>query len=237
MEQELIYAIGDIHGRLDLLNRLLGKIEMHADGRPHRLIFLGDYVDRGPFSKQVIDLLMGLQKQDLEFEPVFLKGNHEQAVLQMMDQDFYWTSLHDWMKKYGGDATLSSYGIYAGNGKKNVSRICKQFKEAVGEDQYNFLKNLPLSFETDHYFLCHAGVDFDRPLDRQTGDDLMWIRKSFTDSAQKAAKIIVHGHTITPHHKPEILPNRIGIDTGAYRSGRLTACALHGSDNPEFIMT
>jgi len=241
----LIYAIGDVHGELSILDDLLSRIEKDANGEPYQLVYLGDYIDRGPNSKGVIDRLIEQKKADWEYPPVFLDGNHDQAMRMMLHPRDIITIVDMWFRN-GAPATFESYGIksYPPVPGENESipediyiPLGKAFADAVGPEHARFLSELKVSFETDKYFFCHAGVDFDRPLDLQSNYDLRNIRTRFLASDQKAAKIIVHGHAITEKFKPEIHPNRIAVDTGAYWSGKLTACVLKGNEPPRFVET
>lgn len=232
-----IYAIGDIHGRLDLMDELLEEIARDANGTPYQLVFLGDYVDRGKQSSGVIDRLMALQADPAwgENKPVALKGNHEQVMLDMIAEDFYWIDVKTWMK-YGAPANIRSYGIRVPRDEAKYPDMLKQFQEAVASRGHvAYLQSLPLSYASDTHFFCHAGVDYDVPLDQQNEESLLWVRDHFLKSAKKAEKVVVHGHTISS--LPVVQENRIGIDTGAYESGLLTAVVLEGSDPPRFVTT
>lgn len=225
-EDMRLYAVGDIHGRNDLLEQLLTDVA--ADGRLHPdkrkvLIFLGDYVDRGLQSCQVIERLSTL---DLDgFETVFLKGNHELAMMQFLgDAQFGRT----W-KYYGGLETLHSYGINELTLSDNpddfeAARI--RFNEVLPASHRFFLERLHLSVEYGDYFFVHAGVRPGLSLARQIEDDLLWIRDDFLNSRSSFGKVIVHGHT--PQEGAVFRSNRIGIDTGAYVTGVLTCLVLDG---------
>ncbi len=232
-----IYAVGDVHGRLDLLDELLKKIEEDAGTRSYQLVFLGDYVDRGPQSKQVIDRLIEVQKRDWKYPPVFLKGNHEFAVENIVTKRFHAADFEAWKMKWGGVATLKSYGLSVSLEAEDNLSLCREFKKAVGVEHRRFLRNLQYTFQTASHFFCHAGIDFDRPLNDQREHDLIWTRKPFLQSEKRAKKIIVHGHSITDDYKPQVKPNRIAVDTGAFASGSLTACVLKGREKPRFIST
>ena len=229
-----IYAIGDIHGRDDLLGDLLARIEEDAQNTPasrNILVFLGDYVDRGLHSKQVLDRLTG--EGPAGFERVFLKGNHEQAMLQFLcDAAFGKT----W-KYYGGLETLHSYGITEltlSDDPADFERARARFEEVLPPAHRRFLETLQPSAEFGGYFFAHAGVRPGVPLHRQIEEDLLWIREDFLDSSSRYGKVIVHGHT--PREEVVVRSNRIGIDTGAYMTGILTALVLEG-EGRRFLQT
>jgi len=222
-----LYAIGDIHGRDDLLAQLLDLIAADAKGCAAKrkiLIFLGDYVDRGLQSREVLDRLTG----DLipGFERVFLKGNHEQALLQFLGDAAFGRT---W-KYYGGLETLHSYGIKEltlSDDPKDFERARERFDEVLPKSHRRFLEMLPLSVEFGDYFFTHAGVRPGIALHRQIEEDLLWIRDDFLESGSSFGKMIVHGHT--PKEEVVFRSNRIGVDTGAYMTGVLTALVLEGS--------
>jgi serine/threonine protein phosphatase 1 len=219
-----LYAIGDIHGRLDLLEQLLEKITADCaslEQAEARLVFLGDYIDRGVYSRQVIDILLHL-KATLRPAPVFLMGNHEQVmrtILLESDQ----VLLQDWMR-FGGRETLLSYGIPPIG---DPAAIIKLLQQKVPPAHLDFLTGLQVSAVLGDYFFCHAGVRPGVALDAQSEQDLVWIRHDFLTSQKPHGKMIVHGHTIAP--QVEFRPNRVNVDTGAYATGCLTALALEGS--------
>lgn len=229
-----VYAIGDIHGRADLLDRLHEKVSEDArasDAQRHVIVYLGDYVDRGLDSKGVIDRLLGDPLPG--FERVFLKGNHEDAFLKFFVEPEFG---RDW-KYYGGLETLMSYGVDALPLKDEPEafvaardELAKNFPSA----HLDFLGSLNLWHEEGDYYFAHAGVRPGRSLAEQTNEDLMWIRDEFLTSDVDFGKIIVHGHT--PHEAPVERANRIGIDTGGYITGVLTCVVLDGSER-RFIQT
>lgn len=198
-----LIAIGDIHGRLSKLTGLIDKISPSQDDR---IVFLGDYIDRGPLSYQVIEYIINF-RTDFP-NTVTLRGNHEDFVISLFmgNQSAYERNI--WLKMNGGDMTLSSY--------RKAGQLLK-----VHQD---FYMSLPLFYETDKYFICHAGVKPGMPLSKQNMSDLLEIREPFLSSRENYGKIIVHGHSIVDN--PEILSNRINIDTGAGRHGPLTAIEL-----------
>ncbi len=217
---ERIYAIGDIHGRLDLLQHLVHLIERDLGNftRPSvRLIFLGDFIDRGPHSQTLVDLLMRL---DVNPRVTILKGNHEAALVDAYrgDQD----ALAGWLE-HGGFATLASYGVdvgvFAADDLRTVYRcLCK----TIPEPTIRWLDGLPLTEVSNGHLFVHAGIRPGVDLSEQAPDDLLWIRGDFTRSDADHGMIVVHGHTVyeTGVH---IAPNRIGVDTGAWRTGILSA--------------
>ncbi len=226
---KIVYAVGDIHGRLDLLERAIASIRVHAaklsSTEDRQIVFLGDYIDRGPDSAQTIEYLLNHRFAD--FAPTFLRGNHEQAML-----DFFDAALPDpaWLN-YGGVAALASYGIAAG---RSVDTIRDEMRERVPSTHINFLRRTEMSKSIGDYLFVHAGIRPSVELDRQNPHDFMWIREPFLSENKQFDFRVVHGHTITEY--PDIRPNRIGIDTGAYASGVLTTLALWG-DKLDFIQT
>ena len=225
---ERIYAIGDIHGRLDLLERAIAAIQrdVKENGPAALTVTLGDYIDRGPQSCGVLERLI---ESPFPTSYVALKGNHEtllEAFLADPATGPYW-------RQQGGLETLQSYGIHVG-GLMGVgfATARDQLRAALPAAHVQFLSSLKTSFTRGRYFFCHAGVRPGVPLERQRDEDLLWIRNEFLGSSMDFGKIIVHGHTPVP--EPEVLPNRIGIDTGAFATGRLTCVAL--SDGaPRFL--
>lgn len=221
-----IYAVGDVHGRADLLQLLLERIEIDLTRRPiaHPMqVFLGDYIDRGPHSRQVIDLLIAHRRR---YRSLFLKGNHELCALRVLVDP---PLVSEW-KHMGGMSTLLSYGVKpSGRFDQDVALA---FRQAMPESHRRFLESLPVSFTCGDFFFAHAGVRPGIPLRRQFQQDLLWIREDFLLCEEDFGKVIVHGHT--PATQPDIRPNRINIDTGAYATGRLTCLVLEG-DQMNFL--
>lgn len=229
-----VYAIGDIHGRLDLLHRLHGEILEDAAVGPqdrHVVIYVGDYVDRGPDSFGVIDLLANGPLEG--FEHHCLKGNHEDFLLRFLkggnDGDA-------WMMN-GGLETLNSYGVtpkgaFFDPGELEILR--RALEAAVLETHLDFLSHLERYHMEGDYLFVHAGIRPGVALADQNEHDLIWIRDGFLDYEGDFGHIVVHGHST--RSKPEILGNRIGIDTGACHSGRLTALVLE-ADTRRFLQT
>ncbi len=223
-----VYAIGDVHGRAELLEDLLSQIAVHADSQTadrRLIIFLGDYVDRGWQSKEVLERLSTLSMPG--FEAVFLKGNHEEAMLSFVEDAQF---LESW-RQYGGLETLHAYGLKDLNFRADadyLSGVHKDFVEALPQEHLSFLKGLPSSYELGGYLFVHAGVRPGVPLDQQEEHDLRWIRDEFLNSPLNFGKRVVHGHC--PEEDPQMRPNRIGVDTGAYITGVLTAVVLNGTE-------
>ena len=231
---ELVYAIGDIHGRSDLLSRILALIEQDAashDASQKTLIFMGDYVDRGPESRGVIEtLLHGLPKH---FKGRFLKGNHEQLLLDVLRDP---QRVEHW-RRNGGDATMRSYGVdvhLLQTAEARPERWRDAFVDALPQSHLAFLQGLRLQHTVGDYFFVHAGVRPGVPLGMQSANDLLWIRGDFLESTGPFGKVVVHGHT--PGPEPVVKSNRIGIDTGAVFTGRLTALRLI-NDEVSFLQT
>ena len=217
-----IYVIGDIHGRLDLLDQLIQKIHLDIKQAPAAdalTVTLGDYLDRGPNSRGVIERLV---QNPFPTPYVPLKGNHEQLFENFFDDP----SLGSKWRHLGGLETLHSYGVpvsplMLGKGFREAA---DRLREKVPETHLEFVSSLRASVISKSFFLCHAGVRPGIPLERQSTEDLLWIRDEFLNSRINFGKRIVHGHT--PAERPEVLPNRINIDTGAYMTGRLTCVVL-----------
>lgn len=230
-----VYAVGDIHGRADLLKRLINDLEQDIarggfEGRPI-LIFLGDYIDRGFQSREVIDILQGDSLS--RFETYFLKGNHEAAMLRFLSDP----SIGPRWAEFGGIETLVSYGVQPPRTRTNMDewvRASDDLRACLPAEHRQFLGNLDLSVRVGDYVFVHAGIRPGTPLDQQTEQDLLWIRDEFLDDRRYLGAVVVHGHT--PTQKPYRDGRRVGIDTGAYLSGRLTA-ARFDHENVEFIMT
>ena len=215
-----VYVIGDIHGRLDLLARLSERIVIDSGdftGERKVAVYLGDYVDRGPCSRGVIDLLVDEPLGG--FESVHLKGNHEKFLLDFLDDASVWPF---WLYN-GADATLLSYGVTPTAGPEGLQA---EFRAAIPARHIEFLGALGLSHVEGDYIFVHAGVRPGVALKDQAEADLIWIRDPFLSSDADHGKIVVHGHSIAG--EPEIEANRIGIDTGAYATGKLTCLVLEG---------
>jgi serine/threonine protein phosphatase 1 len=229
-----IYAVGDVHGRLDLLLQLHEMIAgdaSTADGLRKVVVYLGDYVDRGQESRQVIQFL--LDEALAGFESVHLRGNHEEIMLAFLDDVGVGPM---WMSN-GGDSTLLSYGVGLQEGasiEERHARVQEKFRGAVPEAHLRFLRDLRLYHVEGDYLFVHAGIAPGKPLEEQNARDLLWIRDEFIRSDADHGKCVVHGHTIAP--APDLRDNRIGIDTGAYFSGTLTCLVLEG-ETRRFLQT
>jgi serine/threonine protein phosphatase 1 len=220
-----IYAVGDIHGRLDLLDELLSRIALDIAGRPTSralYVFLGDYIDRGSSSREIIDRLIDLRKAK---ECVFLKGNHELIALKCLSD----RALFDQWMRLGGMETLVSYGVQpqALASARQIAELQVAFHNALPQAHLQFFRDLQSSFACGDFFFAHAGVRPNVELSRQKESDLLWIRDEFLTSSEDLGKIIVHGHT--PTLEVEVAPNRINIDTGAFATGRLTCLVIEGA--------
>jgi len=225
-----VYCVGDIHGRDDLLGNMAERVKADMEGRSvdHVMtVFLGDYVDRGFGSMRVLERL---SRSDWPTPMIALAGNHEEILMDFLENEKVlaaWQSL-------GGLETLHSYGVDVGPAMagRDFGSVQAAFRASFPERHRHFLKTLEISTAIGDYFFCHAGVRPSVPLDRQDRDDLLNIRDPFLFSEAEHGKLIVHGHT--PSVAPEIRPNRIGIDTGAYATGRLT-CLVLEKDEQRFL--
>jgi serine/threonine protein phosphatase 1 len=202
-----IFAIGDVHGCLDKLHTMMKRIRI--DEEEDTLIFLGDYIDRGPDSREVVDFILELKKKLKNV--ICLLGNHEQVFLNFffyhIDTDLFYFN--------GGETTIASYGLV---------KTAEEEKINVPETHLEFFRSLLPYYETEDYIFVHAGLRPDIALEKQDINDLIWIRYEFVRSTCDFGKIVVFGHTSLP--EPLIQPNKIGIDTGAVYGGRLTCVVL-----------
>lgn len=219
-----IYAVSDIHGCADQLAKVFVAIDVHLSRvRPKRPIhvFLGDYIDRGPASSQVIDMLIDRSQRH---ETIFLKGNHEAMLLDLLRDPQIFTAF----KQFGGLPTLLSYGLSPSiNPDQNEQQaLVEELTQKIPQPHRRFFDDLRPKFFCGDFLFVHAGVRPGIPLRKQKEEDLLWIRDEFLSSDKDFGKFIVHGHT--PVSKPEIRPNRINIDTGAYASGILTLLTIQG---------
>jgi serine/threonine protein phosphatase 1 len=230
-EERVGYAIGDIHGCADLLDALLAVLEARAaeDTRgdlPPIVVFLGDYVDRGPDSRGAIDLILSGRPHG--FERRFLKGNHEQAMLEFLKAPL---ESRAWMLR-GGAETLISYGVQppspVGASDDDWLAAAAGLRSALPGAHLDFLNGLERYVAIGDYVFVHAGIDAARTLEQQTDDDLFWSRERFLASKKRFSHRVVHGHT--PSDRPYIDGRRVGVDTGAYASGMLTAARFEAED-------
>ncbi len=202
---ERIYAVGDIHGCYDKLLVLMKKIDI--DFESDTLVFLGDYIDRGPKSFEVVAYLTDLQQRYAN--TIFLKGNHEEMLERYLSGEDRITYLVN-----GGQQTLESY----------MNRPRSEDEPVIPSTHLDFFKTLRIYYETQNYIFVHAGLKNKVPLEKQKTEDLLWIRRRFIESKYDYGKMVVFGHT--PLHEPLLLPNKIGIDTGAVYGNRLTCVRL-----------
>lgn len=219
----LVYAIGDIHGRVDLLEQTLVKIDAEQGGSALARVevYLGDYIDRGPASREVLERLI---RRSRECHTVFLKGNHESCALEFLENP---AVLNEWAQ-FGALATLMSYGLRPPLNASAAEQVdlWSAFRAALPPAHSDFLARLRPSFTSGDFFFVHAGVRPGLALSAQRDQDLMWIRDDFLLYEKEFEKMIVHGHT--PVREPEFRENRINIDTGAYATGRLTCLRIEG---------
>ena len=223
----LVHAVGDVHGRDDLLVDLLRQIDADADSRNAErrvLVFLGDLIDRGPASAQVIERLRTYRPDRTRL--VFLSGNHEEVLLRILDGEP--GPIPDWLR-FGGAECLESYGVDAGRLKRmSPARALETIRSAIPAEHAAFLRGFDDSFRAGGYLFVHAGIRPGVALAEQSVVDLRWIREPFLSDRLDHGFTVVHGHTI--RRAVEDHGNRIGIDTGAYRYGVLTAIGLEGAD-------
>lgn len=222
-----LYAIGDVHGRADLLRDLLVMIADDDGARgaaETRLVFLGDLIDRGPDSAGVVDLAMTAAARYADTR--FLMGNHEEVLLDLIDGD---TGVVAFFLRIGGQQTLNSYGISdAEIDAMDDAALVDRVRAAVPTAHVAFLRGFQDVVVVGDYAFVHAGIRPGVALADQSPSDLRWIRQPFLRHRQPFERFVIHGHTITPAVDQQ--PNRIGIDTGAFDSGRLTAIGLEGTD-------
>lgn len=219
------YVIGDVHGCLDLLDRLLARVRTDIENRPTAktsLVFLGDVVDRGPASAQVVERLRTLSIPGASVH--FVMGNHEEVMLRVIDGET--DLLRSWLR-FGGVETLRSYGVDP-KGLKGLSSedLAESLHEGIPAAHRQFLSGFADSIAFGDYVLVHAGIRPGVELTEQSQSDLRWIREPFLEDTTDRGFVVVHGHTIT--NEVEVTSNRIGIDTGAFCTGTLTALAIEG---------
>jgi serine/threonine protein phosphatase 1 len=224
-----VYAIGDIHGYLDKLDAMVARIRADLARRPHPapvIIFLGDYCDRGPDTRGVYERLIALKASGEPFR--FLLGNHDSYIpAYLRDPEWYDRTYHWLNSKMGGDETLASYGV-PGASDLDPDATRDAFAAALPPAHLAFIENCELWIRIGDYVFAHAGVRPGVPMERQSRDDLIWIRQGFLDYRGSFGFKVVHGHTIVPqveHHE-----NRIAVDTGAFRTGVLSCVVLQGED-------
>ena len=228
-----LYVIGDIHGRADLLRQLHEQILKDAASFLGRkvIITIGDYVDRGLQSFEVIEMLI---QENLDgFENIYLKGNHEDFLIRFMEEG---SQPKAWLTN-GGVATLKSYNVnhfYSFLGRRGFEIIRQRLRKNMPQSHFDFLGRLVMFHREGDYLIVHAGVRPGISLEKQDDHDLLWIEDDFLNSDADFGYVVVHGHTIQP--LPDIRFNRINIDTGAYRTNRLTCLVLEG-DSRRFLHT
>jgi serine/threonine protein phosphatase 1 len=219
------YGVGDVHGRLDLLDQLLAKIEADIAARApsqNLVVFLGDLIDRGPQSAEVVERLRTWQPRDAK--AVFLCGNHEEVMLRVLTAEP--AILSDWLR-FGGSECLASYGLSPTSIKnKSEPEALAAIRAAVPTEHKAFLETFADTFRFGDYLFVHAGIRPGIEVAAQTEQDLRWIRDPFLDDPSDHGFVVVHGHTIS--EEVDERANRIGVDTGAYRTGLLTALAIEG---------
>lgn len=231
---DLVYAVGDIHGRADLLDRLLRKIFEDVKGAGPEvkvsLIFLGDYIDRGFHSKEVIDRLVALQA-DMK-NVICLAGNHEDMLLRFLSDPL---DSEIWLE-VGGVAALASYGIYLPDmpEARDLVKASNQLADVMPRAHLNFLTELQEHHQIGDYYFVHAGVRPGVVLDAQLREDKLSIRREFTEARCRYGVKIVHGHSVV--RAGEVYSNRIAVDTGAFATGVLTAAVFSG-DQVRFLAT
>lgn len=225
-----IYAIGDVHGRIDLLDQAFARID--ADLLQHPVsdplhVLLGDYIDRGPHSREVLDRLIARSESH---RTICLKGNHETFVAGFLKNP---TTLEEW-RRYGGLETLTSYGVAPSKrwDAAETSKIAAAFEQALPDEHRRFLEGLTPYFVCGDFLFVHAGLRPGVALTKQVEADLLWIREDFLLHEEDHSKIVIHGHT--PVLEPDVRLNRINIDTGAYATNRLS-CLMIERDELLFI--
>lgn len=228
VDGQLIYAVGDIHGCYEQLRALLRQIADDvgacAKDRAPTVIFCGDYIDRGPASREVLDALCWLKRRQ-PFAVQFLKGNHEQVMLDYIRSP---SRAADWLR-FGGSETLTSYGVSPPDPDDPPEAHLAtrdDLLERLPVAHLRFLEELELMIGVGDYAFVHAGIRPGVPLAKQSAEDLLWIRDhDFLEAEAPFERIIVHGHT-WESEKPQVRSNRIGIDTGVYETGVLTALRI-----------
>ncbi len=224
----VIYAVGDVHGRDDLLKQLHEYIQdfhqLQHQGRRGEILHVGDYIDGGANSIEVIDRLMHGVKG---MESTCLLGNHEAMMLDCLDTDERQT-WYTWLSN-GGDVTLENLGVSLRFGGYDPVALA----QALGAERVSWLRSLPLYRLAEPYLFVHAGIAPGVPIEKQAPKDLLWIRSRFLESNVNHGHIVVHGHT--PGDEPVLKPNRICVDTGATSNGILSAAVLDGHNRPMFL--
>ncbi|MES2290030.1 MAG: metallophosphoesterase family protein [Pseudomonadota bacterium] len=225
-EGERVYAIGDIHGRSDCLDLLLDKIRADNEERgpaETTIVFLGDLVDRGPDSRGVVERAEAMRT---EHRCIFLMGNHEEIFIKAWEGDMASARL---FHRIGGRETLISYGVTEEEyDSADFERMIEMLRTHVPAEHIAFLRRFRDTYAAGDYLFVHAGIRPGTPIDEQDPSDMRWIRDKFLDDKRDHGAIVIHGHSITAGVDEQA--NRIGIDTGAYASGRLTALGVEGTE-------
>lgn len=226
-EGQRVYAIGDVHGHFDLLIGLLRRIkgDSHERGTAEtHIVMLGDLIDRGPHSAEVVEYLRAHRDDFATFH--FVAGNHEEAMLASLGGAIP-PEESGWLD-FGGRETMLSYGADPTLLETAGPNFAAEMRRFVPRAHLDFMESFSDYIQIGDYLFVHAGIRPGVPIEQQEGRDLRWIRQPFLDHDRDHGVLVVHGHTITD--EPDIRHNRIGIDTGAYRTGILTALALEGGD-------
>jgi len=232
---QLTYAIGDIHGYDAAFECLIDRIRIDAVllGERPRIVLLGDYIDRGPSSRDVLARILRLEQAEW-CDLVVVKGNHEDALLRFLAAP---ASGETW-RIWGGAATLASYGVNMPcllSDPEVWADLSAEFARAIDPEHLDLLQRMPPIYQADDYLFVHAGVDPERPLSEQGADTFMFIRGPFLRAEKACDFVVVHGHT--PETEPTDTPWRIGVDTGIYFNGVLTAARLHGEERTFLSVT
>lgn len=228
------YAVGDVHGRADLLEALLRSIVIEAalGGFEYKVVFLGDIIDRGPNSREAMQLVIDTMQD--RAGSVLILGNHDWFPIRILDElecEQRDTALVHWITSMGGFMTVNSYGF-----DPYVFTV-EDLSEMFPADHLELLRTASRYVEVDDYVLVHAGVKPSIPLPEQSAYDLMWITEPFLSSGGRLGKIVIHGHTVTQSRRPEWHADRIGVDTGAYETGRLSAVHIFPDGALEFLVS
>jgi len=223
----VIYAIGDVHGRLDLLQRMIEEVDADSHDAVDRpvLVILGDMIDRGPRSAQVVDLILELRR---DRPVVALMGNHERSMLDFVRAP---RPAHPWLRN-GGDETLRSYGA-TDLETLDARGLQKLIAAVIPHEHVSFFNSLPLAAESTSYFFSHAGIRPEAPLNRQSLEDVLWRRDGMGQDYSRVPKLVVHGHQALD--KPSIGLRRINVDTGAHATGKLSAARLEPGRRPRTL--
>lgn len=225
-ETTRLYAIGDVHGRLDLLEEMHGLINADLDRRPAhdwRIIHLGDYIDRGPASKGVLEFLIDASSRDEHM--VSLLGNHDDGFLHYLATG----DTAGIFALHGGAETAHSYGMELDfSDPAKARRRFEAFVNMVPQTHVDFIRSMPRWLAFGDFFFCHAGINPALPLDAQDPEELIWIRTPFLKWTEPFEKVVIHGHT--PQDMIDIQPNRVNLDTYAWKSGVLSAIVIDGPE-------